>query len=248
MSAEKSEAIVIRLADFSESSRVVTLFTREFGKVSALAKGAKRLKGPFESALDLLARVRVVFLRKSGDSLDLLTEAQLVARFQPRPRELNSLYGGYYVAELLAGLTETHDPHPHLYDAAAETLQQLGAEGDLRLPLLLFEIRLLREVGQLPLFDACLVCGRPAEFGHGVRYWVTQGGLVCSDCGRDELAHTEIHPGTIACLQKLAAVEPGAPARLQPSPQQFKELRRVLTSAVCHALERKPKMLTFLKF
>jgi DNA repair protein RecO (recombination protein O) len=245
MSSEKTEAIVIRLADFSESSRVVTLFTREAGKVSALAKGAKRLKGPFESALDLLSRVRVVFLRKSSANLDLLTEAQLVARFQPLPRELTSLYGGYYVAELLDGLTETHDPHPLLYDEAVTALAALGVEADPRLSLLRFEAVLLRETGHLPAFDACLVCGRPAETGEGIRYWVNQGGLVCRDCGRPDLSHTEIHPGTILLLNKLA--EPNRP-RLAVAPQQMKELRRVLTSAVSHALERRPKMLSYLKF
>lgn len=248
MSAEKTEAIVLRLVDFSETSRVVTLFTRDFGKVSALAKGAKRLKGPFESALDLLSRVRVVFLRKSSDSLDLLTEAQLIARFRPRPRALMSLYGGYYVAELLAALTETHDPHPLLYDAAVETLQQLGSSDEARLPLLWFEVQLLREIGHLPPFDECLVCGRPAELREGLRYWVTQGGLVCRECGREDLAHTEIHPGTLACLKRLAEGAPDQLHRLHPSPQQYQELRRVLTSAVCHVMERRPRMLSYLKF
>jgi DNA repair protein RecO (recombination protein O) len=70
---EKSPAIVLRVVDWSETSSVVTLFTREFGKVRGLAKGARRPKGPFESALDLLAVCRVVFIRKSSDALDLLT-------------------------------------------------------------------------------------------------------------------------------------------------------------------------------
>src|SRR5579859_7002417 len=116
MSTEKSAAIVIRLADFSESSRVVTMFTREFGKVAVLAKGAKRLKGPFEAALDLLAVCQVVFIRKSTSGLDLLTEAQLQTRFKPSPGDLGCLYGGYYIAELLDALNEDYDPHPILFD------------------------------------------------------------------------------------------------------------------------------------
>ena len=83
MPAEQATALVLRTVDFSESSLVVTLFTREFGKIGALAKGARRLKGPFESALDLLALCRIVFLRKSSDALDLLTEAKLERRFRP---------------------------------------------------------------------------------------------------------------------------------------------------------------------
>lgn len=94
MSSEKATAIVLRTVDFSESSLVVTLFTREFGKVRGLAKGGRRLKGPFESALDLLARCRIVFLRKSSEALDLVTEAKLVRRFRPAGHHLSSLYAG----------------------------------------------------------------------------------------------------------------------------------------------------------
>ncbi len=83
MSSEKATALVLKVVEFSETSSVVTLFTREFGKIHALAKGARRPKGPFESALDLLALCRIVFLRKSSGALDLLTEAKLERRFRP---------------------------------------------------------------------------------------------------------------------------------------------------------------------
>ena len=88
MPSEKATAIVLRTVEFSETSLVVTLFTREFGKLGALAKGARRLKNPFESALDLLALCRIVFLHKSSDALDLVTEAKLLRRFRPAGREL----------------------------------------------------------------------------------------------------------------------------------------------------------------
>ena len=92
MSAEKSLAIVLRTIEFSETSVVATLFTEKFGKISALAKGARRPKGPFESALDLLAVVRIVFLHKSSGALDLLTEAKLERRFRAAARDLSRLY------------------------------------------------------------------------------------------------------------------------------------------------------------
>ena len=112
MASEKTRAIVLRVIEFSESSCVVTLFTEDFGKIGALAKGAKRPKSPFEGALDLLALVRIVFLRKSSDALDLLTEGKLERRFRSAQRDLARLYAGYYVAELLAELTDAGDPHP----------------------------------------------------------------------------------------------------------------------------------------
>src|SRR5919204_4608102 len=104
MATEKSRAIVLKVIEFSETSCVLTLFTEDFGKVGALAKGARRPKGPFEGALDLLALVRIVFLHKSSEALDLLTEAKLERRFRSAHHDLSRPYVGYYVAGMVAGV------------------------------------------------------------------------------------------------------------------------------------------------
>src|SRR6516162_1576478 len=122
MAAEKAQALVLRVSDWSESSRIATLWTREFGRVRVLATGGRRLKSNFESALDLLTVCSIVLLRKSSGSLDLLTEAQVVRRFPQLRQDLQALYAGYYVAELLAIWTEDYDPHPSLFDEAVDTL------------------------------------------------------------------------------------------------------------------------------
>ncbi len=126
MPAEKATALVLRTTDWSESSRIATLWTREFGKVRALAKGGRRLKSNFENALDLLTLCRIVFLRKSSGGLDLLTEAQVIQRFPRLRTDLAALYAAYYVAELLADWTQDYDPHPLLFDEALDTLRTLG--------------------------------------------------------------------------------------------------------------------------
>lgn len=247
MSTEKTDAIVIRLADFSESSRVVTLFTREFGRISALAKGVKRLKSAFEAALDLLSNCHIVFIRKSSSGLDLLTEAQLLKRFRPGSG-LVSLNCGYYVAELLSALTEEYDPHPELFELTTRTLARFESNDDPRLPLLHFELHLLREIGQLPEFDHCAVCNSPIRLGRPVRFWVGQGGLICSDCGRPEFEHTNIQAGTVAILHRLVADRPASLDKLNVTPEQRRELRRVVTAALSHILERRPRMLRHIPF
>jgi DNA repair protein RecO (recombination protein O) len=141
---------------------------------------------------------------------------------------------------------QEYDPHPELYAVASDTLRSLSGAGDPRLPLLHFELELLREIGHLPDFESCSLCHEPVVFGQGARFWVSQGGLICSRCGRPEYAHTEVHGGTVALLQRLAAGDHWQ--RLTASPQQFKELRRIMTAAVSHVLERKPKMLRYLAF
>ncbi|MGD9853645.1 MAG: DNA repair protein RecO [Planctomycetaceae bacterium] len=250
MSLEKTEALVIRLADWSESSRVVTLFTRDFGRISALAKGVKRLRSSFEAALDLLSESRIVFLRKSSSSLDILTESQLIARFQPSPKSLTSLYGGYYVAELLSGLCEEHDPHPRLYQIAIDTLRRLETDADPRPAILRFELVLLREIGHLPEFEACLVCGAPVSGDRRFAYWVSQGGLICTTCQRPdyEHTHTPIDAGAVAVLKQLSDDDPASFQNLVHTPQQLTQLRHVTTAAVSHVLERRPATLRYLNF
>lgn len=248
MPADKTDALVIRLADFSESSRVVTFFTREFGKSSALAKGAKRLKGPFEAALDLLAYVSIILYRKDHDALDLVTEAQLIRRFQTPSKQMFPLYAGYYVAELLDMGTEPHDPHPQLFDVALEILDLLKGATDPRFAILRFELLLLREIGHLPDFHRCLHCDADANELTNSRYWVTQGGLLCGNCGRPEYAQSAIQPGSVDLLRILSAESSPGFDQLAPTATQLREVRRIVTAAIAHALEKKPKMLAYLKF
>src|SRR6516164_2174926 len=126
MAAEKALALVLRTTDWSETSRICTLWTREVGKVRALAKGGRRLKSAFESALDLLTVCSIVLLRKTSGGLDLLTEAQVVERFGRLTTDLAALYAAYYIGELLADWTEESDPHPTLFEEALATLRMLG--------------------------------------------------------------------------------------------------------------------------
>lgn len=246
MAAEKTQGLILRVTDFSETSRIVVLFTQEFGKISALAKGGRRLKGPFESALDLLANCRVVFLRKSSGGLDLLTEAQLLHRFRPVERDLTSLYAGYYLAELLLGLTEEYDPHPELYQEAVLALERFGQPEQIRRAIVRFELVLLREIGQLPDFELCMACGAELTTGQTFGFWVNQGGLICPDCQKEEYSPMTVHAGTAAILRNFSETEDRIWQRLQPSPQQFQEMRRVTTAAISHALGRRPKMLAYL--
>src|SRR5436305_13420006 len=184
MAAEKAQALVLRTTDWSETSRIATLWTREVGKVRALAKGGRRLKSNFDSALDLLTVCSIVFLRKSSGGLDLLTEAQVVQRFPHLRTDLTALYAGYYIAELLASWTQEYDPHPRLFDAALETLQHLstpvGAGGPrvTGLRLVRFELVLLHELGHGPTVEVCALCSAPVS-GPRCTFSAADGGLLC---------------------------------------------------------------------
>ena len=252
MSLEKADAIVIRQVDFSESSRVVTLFSREFGKFSALAKGAKRLKGPFDAAIDLLSRCRIVFIRKSSGSLDLLTEVRLVSRFTPSGTDLTSLYGGYYVADLLNGLVEDYDPSPNIFDLATDTLTKLAtAEQDSLTSVVEFEVGILRYSGLLGSLTECTVCGgtvtpsgQPSS--HKFAHWVSQGGLLCADCRRPEYDGRSISAGSIAALHHLSSDDSQLAGRVRLTKQQIIECHHFAVSAITNILGRRPATLRYL--
>lgn len=248
MSTEKTDAIVIRQVDFSETSKVVTLFTREFGKISGLAKGARRLKSAFEGSIDLLSECRIVVIRKSQGGLDLLTEAQLKKRFQPSPKSLIHLYGGFYIAELLNSLTEENDPHRALYDAAVDALNVLSSEKPPELALFRFELIALREIGQLPDFETCTICQSEIIPSEKSRFWVSASGLICPQCGLSEYEHTEIQSGAIAVVRKLLEGDSNILNRLSISNQQQKEIRKLLNSAISAILGKRPKTAKLLGF
>lgn len=130
MTAESADGIILRSTPFSETSCVVTIFTRQFGKLRALAKGAWRPKSAFDAALDLLSVCHVLVLRKSSGGLDLLTEARLEQRFRCDSTIL-AFYGGMYVAELVDALTADADPHPELFDAVSRALFDLSSSASI---------------------------------------------------------------------------------------------------------------------
>jgi DNA repair protein RecO (recombination protein O) len=244
MAAEKALALVLRTTDWSETSRIATLWTREFGKVRVLAKGGRRLKSNFESALDLLTLCSIVLLRKSSGSLDLLTEAQVVERFPRLRADLAALYAAYYVAELLSEWTQDYDPHPALFDEALATLRGFGAPGVPAGPQVArFELVLLRELGYSPTLTNCAGCGEQVAEPE-LAFSSAAGGVVCPACrGR----YRDARPITASVWRALIALgEPGERWKEMVDPGVRKELRQVLNQYVIYLLGRRPRLLPYL--
>jgi len=248
MSTEKAVALVLRTHDFSESSVVAHLYTREFGKIRVLAKGAKRPKNPFDFALDLLALCRIVFLRKSSEGLDLLTEAKLLRRFRVERENLPGLYGAYYVAELLQALTHDYDPNPPLFDLAVETVAALQNKPRPAWRVARFEWQLLDLLGHGPSLEVCAGCGEPlAEGDQGRLYFgVLDGGSVCPRCRPGRRNVVTLRAETWQTIRALASLgEEAAEDREIPPPIRG-ELRGVLNQLICHLLGQRPRMHEYL--
>lgn len=252
---EHTDALVLRTVDFSESSLVVTLFTREFGKIRGIAKGARRLKNPFESSLDLLARIRVSFLRKNSEGLNILTEAKLQHRFRPTTRNWAGLQAGYYLLELLESMTEDFDPQQRLYDFAVQMSDRFEAGGPVMWPLLRWEWGLLVLIGEQPSIEAhCIECNRSLEFGgkngeerqengkSRLPFGLLEGGLLCPSC---RVGRQQVLGVSLAALRGLAdLVELGnehwTDVRLERG--TLNELRGLTNQYLSAVLGRRPRL------
>jgi DNA repair protein RecO (recombination protein O) len=181
----KDVAIILRRLDFSESSQVLAAFGREHGKLRLIAKGIKRsTKTRFAPAIDLLEVGHCVLSIRAPrqEAMAILTEWRQSASFAGLRDRLDRLYGAQYAAGLVTDLTEDWDPHPALFDALIEVLADL-AHGPAALPgVIRFQRHLLDQVGALPIFDACVGCGRPFPFDGELNFSSFEGGLLCRDC------------------------------------------------------------------
>lgn len=236
MGAEKAIGIVVRTTDWSETSRIATIWTRELGKVRVLAKGGRRLKSNFEVALDLLTVCDIVLLRKSSGGLDLLTEARVNERFTGLRNDLKALYAGYYIAELLSEGTQDYDPHPGLFETSLQVLRQLAAGGESTALIAGFELEWLAEIGLKPILDRCAHCGNH-RLGTVFSMSPMAGGVVCENCGREFNDRRTLSMDGLVCLNELAMGE---------RPIVGREVREVLGFYISSVLGRRPRMLNFI--
>lgn len=143
MRSYKAEGIIIRRREIGEADRLLTIFTRRYGKVKVIAKGVRRIKSRRGGHVELFNLVTVSLYR--GARFDTLTEAEVCDTF-PRIRENLDLIGlAYYVCELIDGLCAEHQPNQRVYELLLATMRELDSGIIAR-----FEQTLLSELGFLP--------------------------------------------------------------------------------------------------
>jgi DNA repair protein RecO (recombination protein O) len=237
MAAEKATGLVVRTTDWSETSRIATIWTRELGKVRVLAKGGRRLKSNFEVALDLLTVCSIVLLRKSSGGLDLLTEARAEERFAGLRKDLRALNAGYYVAELLGDGTQDYDPHPALFEFSLDTLRKLSAGGDVMGLVSAYELGWLGELGLRPVLDRCAACQTTQLPAGPLTFSAIAGGVVCPACAPAERDRRSVSRPALDTLEELSLGE---------LPLVSGEVRQLLGHTVSTVLGRRPRLLGYL--
>ena len=168
-------AFVLHRYDWSESSLILEVFTRRYGRVAVVAKGAKRPSSNFRPVLLPLQPLQLGFSGE-GEIRNLKGAEWVGGQVMPTG---DALLSGYYLNELLLRLLARDDPHPALFDAYAQAVQVLAGEHEeaLQPALRAFELLLLREIGLLPALDNQTTTLAP--LAAGTRYiLVPEGGLA----------------------------------------------------------------------
>ncbi len=252
----KDTAICIRAIDYSETSQILTFFTRDSGKISAIAKGAKRPKSSFGGPFEIFSYGKIVFAESNKDKLATLTE------FDPAPASafagkcggtgfsklsanLFTLNCCLFAAELLNKLTHDYDPHQQLFDDFLQFLQNAGQGGnnsDMLTLLILFQLSLLKETGLQPVLSHCVNCKNRQErrdTRHEIYFSSSGNGLICRDCEASFPDKIRLSPNAANCLSNLKLLA-GAKEKT------IKEIEKVLTLHFTEILGHKPKMAKYI--
>ena len=226
-------AYVLHRYDWSESSLILDLFTRELGRIAVAAKGAKRPYSQMRPVLLPFQRVAITLGRAARDEAASEVQNLRGAEWAGGAAMLTgaALFSGFYLNELLMKLLARHDPHAALFDVYAQTLPALASGDDTRVECALraFELSLLREIGVLPDLSLVTLTQQPVRCA--ARYAVQAEAGVTEGRG----AEAELTGAALTGLQ--AALEHGSLAALQLACRDsLPELKTLLRGVIQHHL------------
>ncbi|MHB8659437.1 MAG: DNA repair protein RecO [Solirubrobacteraceae bacterium] len=176
----KTEAIVLRSIRYGEADRILHLYTPGFGRISAIAKGARRAHSRFGARLEPFFRIRAV-MREGRGELYTITGVDTVAAYAPLREHAATLDAAARACDAVSRLFETDDPHPEVFALLANQLALLSSGPCHARPAngLAFRLKLLLAAGIVPQLGACASCG---EREHLQGFSAAAGGIVCGSC------------------------------------------------------------------
>ena len=176
----RTEAIVLRSIRYGEADRILHLYTPAYGRLSAIAKGARRAKSRFGARLEPFFHVRAVLREGRGD-LYVVTAVDTVAAHAGLRNHAATLDAAARACDAVARMFETGDPHPEVFTLLANELALLASGAEHAGPAngLAFRLKLLLAAGVVPQLGSCTSCG---ELEHLSGFSASAGGVVCGSC------------------------------------------------------------------
>ncbi|MCS6859582.1 MAG: DNA repair protein RecO [Abditibacteriales bacterium] len=236
-------AVVLRSRPLGEKDRVVVLFSREAGKLDAVAKGARQPKSKLAAGTQPFTLARFALAR--GRTLQVVTQCVIEESFYALHEDLSKIAWGAYVLELMDAATPPHQHDEALFDLLVSTLRWMGATDDPELVTRAFELRLLNALGYAPALTECAVCGRTVSDSL-VAFSARWGGALCAADAAQRGHRGKISQGTLRTAAALSGSKGDALQRLRLTPQVRTELRGLMNDFLTQRLEVRLKAREFL--
>ena len=191
------EGVIIRHSDFSEADRLLTIFTRENGKIHCIAKGVRKSRSRKAGHVEPLTRTNLQLAR--GRDLFILTQAETLDGYANLREDLISLGYASYVIELIDRSTNDDEENRPLYNLVTKSLTRLNRGDNPNRVTRYFDIRLLDYVGFRPQLFTCAQC--ESEILPEDQYFsAQQGGVICRKCGQRD---PQVRPVSMLALKYL---------------------------------------------
>lgn len=250
MPLSTTHAIVIRCIPYGESDRIVTFFTKNFGKLKAIAKGARRSKKRFQNALDLFTYVRLIFFDREGMGLVRAEGCDILNSFPNIREDLRKIIYGQYFLELVNEMAMEREEHLEAFELLLTFLSTLNREEPAEDYLRVFEIRMLSLFGYRPNMRGCAMCKKGMEElkeSRNTFFSLEKGGLVCESCSKNWNNLIPLSWGTARLIDEITRMDLSRMDRLKFTSQALLESRLLLPKFIAYQLGKELKSLKILK-
>jgi len=232
----KTNALVLRATDYRESDQILTLFTRDMGKLTASARGSRRKNSPLAAGCQLLCWSEVALYDYQGRWS--VKEAAVLREFRDLRRDLGKFSLACYFADVSALLAVEGEPFPELLSLTLNSLHALDAMPDKPEALVkaAFELRAMCLAGYEPDLEGCAVCGaaKPEE----ARLSLRDGKLICGACRRGEGEFRSLGPQALAAARHVVYGEPKRLFSFRAEGEALRELSALAEGYLLTQLER----------
>lgn len=225
----KTPAVILKSTRWGEADRIVTCYTLKLGKLRAVARGARRMKSRFGSALEPFTHSDLNLFEKHGDTLYRVSQADLQEPFAQLREDLTLMGAAARMVNLVGAMTVDSDCDARVFQTLLHGLRALELSDDPRLTALVFQFRLLERVGFRPQIDECAACG--ARSSQGGAFAPQSGGMLCRACvPRGRGPCLPLSEGGWAFLRQASRMAPTVLIRLKATGR----MRHELTAAIEH--------------
>ncbi len=237
-------AIVLRQVRFGESDLIVSILSADYGILRGFARGGRKSIKRFGPALEPFTQIKLRWQPGRGELVSFL-DADIIASGQGLRKSLDSLALAGYAVEVVEMLLHEGEPQPQIYALLQGYLDYLAAEGDSALARLLFELRLVEQLGYIPHLLHCSECFVQFDTGP-VSFDPVRGGSLCASCTGESPA-LQVSLGTLGSLSRSLQTPMGRFDGFHFGPRTLNEGAAMLSLVLKSILPRAPKSLRFLE-